>query len=433
MGTKILVVNSGSSSIKYRLFGAGDFSLLASGMVEKIGESGSRQQHRWKNLSGKFDEIKRSLPISNHREGFQHIGNVTSESKVLGGESELLGVGHRVVHGGEVFHGPALIDGAVLSAIRELIPLAPLHNPENLLGIEAALEHYPHVPQVAVFDTAFHQSLPPYAFHYALPYDFYTAHRVRRYGFHGTSHHYVAKRAAMHLGKLLTELNLITLHLGNGASATAIQGGKSVDTSMGLTPLEGLVMGTRCGDLDPAIPFYLGRRTGKSSEDLESLLNHQSGLKGICDINDMREILPLADGGDSRAMLAVEIFCYRIKKYIGAYFAALGRVDAIVFTGGIGENAASIRNRCCQGLEGLGIIMDGRKNSESSGRLSEIQADGCPIKILVIPTNEELEIARQTVQRIQTEPVESCRRPLSGPQEHDEGGKINLGHKKAGW
>ena len=227
MGTKILVVNSGSSSIKYRLFGAGDFPVLASGMVEKIGESGSRLQHRWKNHSGKFEEILRSLPISNHRGGRQHISNVTSESKVLEGKSELLGIGHRVVHGGEVFHEPALIDGTVLSAIRELIPLASLHNPENLLAIEAALERYPHVPQVAVFDTAFQQSLPPYAFHYALPYDFYTAHHVRRYGFHGTSHHYVAKRAAMHLGKSLTELNLITLHLGSGASATAIKGGKS--------------------------------------------------------------------------------------------------------------------------------------------------------------------------------------------------------------
>jgi len=423
MGTKILVVNSGSSSIKYRLFAAGDFSLLASGRVEKIGESGSRLQHRWKDHSGEFDEILRSLPIPNHREGLQHIGNVTSESKVLQGEAELLGIGHRVVHGGEVFHEPALIDGTVLSAIRELIPLAPLHNAENLQGIEAALERYPHVPQVAVFDTAFHQSLPPYAFHYALPHDFYTAHHVRRYGFHGTSHHYVAKRAATHLGKPLTELNLITLHLGNGASATAIKTGKSIDTSMGLTPLEGLIMGTRCGDLDPAIPFYLGRRTGRSSEDLESLLNHQSGLKGICDVNDMREILQLAGGGDRRAVLAVDMFCYRIKKYIGAYLAALGQVDAIVFTGGIGENAASIRERCCHGLARLGIIMDDQKNARSSGRLSEIQADGCPVKILVIPTDEELEIARQTVQRIQTEPVESCRKPSSRRHRPPETGK----------
>jgi len=423
MGTKILVVNSGSSSIKYRLFGAGDFSVLASGVVEKIGEPGSLLRHRWKNHSGKFDEISHPLPIPNHREGFQHIGKVTSQSMVLRDESELLGIGHRVVHGGEVFREPALINGTVVSAIRELIPLAPLHNPENLLGIEAALERYPHVPQVAVFDTAFHQSIPPYAFHYALPYDFYTAHQVRRYGFHGTSHHYVAKKAAMHLGKPLAELNLITLHLGNGASATAIKGGKSMDTSMGLTPLEGLVMGTRCGDLDPAIPFYLARRTGRSSEDLESLLNHQSGLKGICDVNDMREILHRAEGGDSRAMLAVDMFCYRIKKYIGAYFAALGRVDAVVFTGGIGENAASIRKRCCHGLAGLGIIMDDRKNAGSSGRLSEIQEDGCPIKILVIPTDEELEIARQTVQRIQTAPSESCRRPSSGPRGPEEMGK----------
>jgi acetate kinase len=401
MSLKVLVINSGSSSIKYRLFDGGDFSVLASGMVERIGEPISRLQHRWRKHSGEFDEITRSLPISNHREGLQHIGSATSQSGVLRDESELLGIGHRVVHGGEVFHEPALVDDTVVAAIRELIPLAPLHNPENLLGIEAALERYPHVPQVAVFDTAFHQSIPPHAFHYALPYDFYKAHHVRRYGFHGTSHHYVAKRAARYLGKPLEALNLITLHLGNGASATAIRAGKSVDTSMGLTPLEGLVMGTRCGDLDPAIPFYLGRRTGKPNEELESLLNHQSGLKGICDANDMREILHLASEGNPRAQLAIDMFCYRIKKYMGAYFAVLGRVDAIVFTAGIGENAASIRKRCCDGLAGLGIFVDDQKNAESCGKLSEIQGDGCPIKILVIPTDEELEIARQTVQRIQ--------------------------------
>ena len=398
---KVLVINSGSSSIKYRLFAGLDFSVRASGMVERIGEPISRLQHRWRNHSGNFDELRRSLPISNHREGLQHIGNVISQTRVLREEAELLGIGHRVVHGGEVFHEPALVDDTVIAAIRELIPLAPLHNPENLLGIEAALERYPHVPQVAVFDTAFHQSIPPQAFHYALPYDFYKTHHVRRYGFHGTSHHYVAERAAMHLGKPLEALNLITLHLGNGASATAIKAGKSADTSMGLTPLEGLVMGTRCGDLDPAIPFYLGRRMGISNEELESLLNHQSGLKGICDVNDMREIIRRASGGDSRAQLAIDMFCYRIKKYIGAYFAVLGRVDAIVFTGGIGENAAAIRKGCADGLAALGIFVDDRKNEESSGKLSEIQGDGCPSKILVIPTDEELEIARQTVQRLQ--------------------------------
>jgi len=402
-GIKVLVVNSGSSSIKYQLFAAGNLSVLASGIVERIGESGSQLHHRWRNPSGTFDESTSPLPVSNHREGFQHIVNVTSQTRVLRDESELLGIGHRVVHGGEVFHESALIDDKVMAAIRELIPLAPLHNPENIMGIEAALEHYPHVPQVAVFDTAFHQSMPPHAFHYALPYDFYTAHHVRRYGFHGTSHHYVAEKAAIHLGKPLPALNLITLHLGNGASATAIQGGKSIDTSMGLTPLEGLIMGTRCGDLDPAIVFYLGRRMGKSNEQLEWLLNHQSGLKGVCDANDMREILGLASEGNSRAQLAIDMFCYRIKKYIGAYFTVLGRVDAIVFTGGIGENSAAIRKRCCQGLAGFGICLDDQKNEGPSGRLFETQQDGCPIKILVIPTDEELEIARQTVERIRLE------------------------------
>jgi acetate kinase len=397
---KVLVVNSGSSSIKYQLFLAGNFSVLASGIVERIGESSSRLHHRWRNPSGTFDESTSPVPISNHREGFQHIVNVTSQTRVLRDESELLGIGHRVVHGGEVFYESTLIDDKVMAAIRELIPLAPLHNPENIMGIEAAVQHYPHVPQVAVFDTAFHQSMPPHAFHYALPYDSYTAHHVRRYGFHGTSHHYVAQKAAMHLGKPLPALNLITLHLGNGASATAIQGGKSIDTSMGLTPLEGLIMGTRCGDLDPAIAFYLARRMGSSNEEMESLLNHQSGLKGICGANDMREILRLASGGNPRAQLAIDMFCYRIKKYLGAYFAVLGRVDAIVFTGGIGEHAAAIRKQCCDDLAGLGIFVDDPKNEGSSGKLFEIQPDGCPIKILVIPTDEELEIARQTVERI---------------------------------
>jgi acetate kinase len=281
-----------------------------------------------------------------------------------------------------------------------MIPLAPLHNPANLVGIEVALERRPDVPQVAVFDTAFHQTMPPHSFHYALPRALYEDHHIRRYGFHGTSHRYVAKSAAEHLGCPLQELNLITLHLGNGASAAAIQKGESVDTSIGLTPLEGLIMGTRCGDLDPGVHVYLANSTGKSMDEVEALLNKESGLKGICGANDMREVKSLADGGYANARLALDMYCYRIKKYIGAYYAVLGSVDAIVFTGGIGENASFIRKGACRGLEGLGIILDDGKNEAVSGELAEIQTDPDAVKILVIPTNEELEIARQTVERI---------------------------------
>ncbi len=283
-----------------------------------------------------------------------------------------------------------------------MIPLAPLHNPANLLGIEVALESAPEVPQVAVFDTAFHQSLPPYAFRYALPQDWYERHRIRRYGFHGTSHGYVAGQAAAHLNKPLTSVNLITLHLGNGASVAAIKNGNSVDTSMGLTPLEGLIMGTRSGDIDPAIIFYLVRKADLSQNEIESLLNKHSGLKGVCGVNDMREIAQLADKGDEPARLAIEMYCYRIKKYIGAYYAVLGDVDALVFTAGIGENAAGIRLQSCEGLAHLGIEIDEKKNEFNTSGIFEIQSDASAIKILVIPTDEELEIAEQTVEKIKS-------------------------------
>jgi acetate kinase len=281
-----------------------------------------------------------------------------------------------------------------------MVPLAPLHNPANLIGIEVARERRPDVPQVAVFDTAFHQTMPPSAFHYALPQELYSEHHVRRYGFHGTSHNYVSKKAAEYLGKSLDTLNMITLHLGNGASATAVRKGKSVDTSMGMTPMEGLVMGTRCGDIDPAIHFYLGRSTGRTSEELEKMFNKESGLKGICGVNDMREIIQLAGSGDEHAQLAIDVYCYRIRKYIGAYFAVLGQVDAIVFTGGIGENAALIRKHCCEDLARLGIVVDNRKNDNCCTEVTEIQGEKSQVRVLVISTNEELEIARQTYELI---------------------------------
>ena len=278
-----------------------------------------------------------------------------------------------------------------------MIPFAPLHNPGNLQGIEVALATCPGVPQVAVFDTAFHQTMPPRAFRYALPRDLYDVHRVRRYGFHGTSHAHVARRAAELLGKPPGSLNLITLHLGNGASAAAIREGKSVDTSMGMTPLEGLIMGTRCGDLDPAVPFFLGTVTGKNPVELLALLNKESGLKGICGANDMREVHRKAEEGDPSASLAIDMYCYRIRKYIGAYTAVLGRVDALVFTGGVGENDAEVRRRACEGLERLGIAVDEARNGSPSGEPREIQREGMPVKVLVVPTNEELEIALQTI------------------------------------
>ncbi len=394
---KVVVVNSGSSSVKYQVFEISDFSILSSGLLERIGESESQHTHRAYGPSGTIKETVRRGRVANHEEGFRFILSMPIDSPVIKDPAELLGIGHRVVHGGDAFQEPALIDEKVIETIRELVPLAPLHNPANLLGIEAARQVFPGVPQVAVFDTAFHQSMPPHAFIYPLPYSFYALHRVRRYGFHGTSHLWVAKKAAAHLGRPLHALHLITLHLGNGASAAAIRQGQSVDTSMGMTPLEGLVMGTRSGDLDPAVPFYLRRATGMPEGDLEALLNKGSGLKGICGANDMREILRMADGGEPLAQLAVELYCYRVKKYVGAYFAVLGRVDALVFTGGIGENAAPIRKRCCEGLETLGITVDDGRNEEACTEVLEIQRDGAPVKVLAVRTKEEREIAEQTV------------------------------------
>jgi acetate kinase len=394
---KVVVINSGSSSVKYEVFESSDFSVLSSGSLERIGESESQHTHRVYGPSGAVKETVRRQRVGNHEEGFRFILSMPTDSPVIKNASELLGIGHRVVHGGEAFREPVLIDENVMETIRELIPLAPLHNPANLLGIEAARQVFPGVPQVAVFDTAFHQSMPPHAFTYPLPYSFYALHHVRRYGFHGTSHLWVSKKAAAHLGKPLTSLHLITLHLGNGASAAAIRQGKSVDTSMGMTPLEGLAMGTRCGDLDPAVPFYLRRATRMAEGDLEALLNKGSGLKGICGANDMREILQMANRGEPLARLALEVYCYRIKKYIGAYFTVLGRVDAVVFTGGIGENASPIRKRCCEGLEALGITVDDKKNEKAYTEVLEIQRDGAPVKVLAVRTNEEREIAEQTV------------------------------------
>jgi acetate kinase len=384
MPGKILVLNSGSSSIKYRLFDmAQDRRVLASGLIERIGErpGGTGQP---------------SIP--DHREAMAEIVRRLEASGDLADERDLSAIGHRVVHGGEAFSAAVVVDEVVIEAIREAVPLAPLHNPPNLLGLEVCRERWPEVPQVAVFDTAFHQTLPPEAYRYALPEDCYSRFRIRRYGFHGTSFAYLAKRVAAHLGRPPESLNLIALHLGNGASACAIRGGRSVDTSMGLTPLAGLMMGTRCGDLDPGVVLHLLEEIGLPVEDVARLLNKDSGLKGVAGSNDMRDVLTRAAGGDERARLAIAMYGYRLRKYIGAYFAVLGRVDALAFTGGIGEHAAPIRREVCDPLGHFGIALDHGANESAGGGIAEIQASGAAVKILVVPADEELEIARQTAE-----------------------------------
>ncbi|MGZ8547090.1 MAG: acetate/propionate family kinase [Sulfuricurvum sp.] len=354
---KILVLNCGSSSIKYTFFDA--LRLLKSGMIERV---------------------------TCYEEAIENILEEIGEIDV---------VGHRVVHGGEVYRGPVLIDDEVILSIEALIPLAPLHNKANLAGIQAIATRYPHIPQVAVFDTAYHTTLPKRAYLYPIPYKFYENFKIRRYGFHGTSHHYVAKEAAKFLGQKFESLNAITLHLGNGASMCAIQNGISVDTTMGFTPLEGLMMGTRCGDIDPAIVLHLLNK-GFSYEELDKILNKESGLKGICGKNDMREIHEMIAKEDKAAKLALDMFTYRIKKYIGAYSAVLGRVDCIVFTGGIGEHESSVRLGACSNLEIFGISLDTELNNQNAQGAVQISTKESRVKILVIPTNEELEIAIQT-------------------------------------
>ncbi len=392
----ILVINSGSSSVKYQVLDMADGTVLTGGRLERIGEPESRLTHHWRDAAGARHEIIRSDPVPDHAHAFERIAAAMRESGSAG-QIALDGIGHRVVHGGERFQAPTRIDREVVEALRAMSALAPLHNPPNLAGIEVCLALFPEVPQVAVFDTAFHQTLPAHAFRYAVPESWYRGHHVRRYGFHGTSHAYVARQAAAHLQRPLASLNLITLHLGNGASAAAIQSGRCVDTSMGFTPLEGLMMGTRSGDIDPAILFYLNRETGIDLEDLDYQLNQESGLKGICGVNDMREAQRLAAAGDERARLAIDMYCYRIRKYIGAYYAVLGRLDALVFTAGIGENSPPIRKQSCAGLERFDIRIDDARNAQPCAGVLEIQAEAAPVRVLVVPTNEEIEIAHQTL------------------------------------
>ena len=395
---KILVINSGSSSIKYELFDMTHHRVMASGVAEKIGEDTSILTHKTILESGESVKKSNEEKIKDHQEGLNRIVDflLDPEHGVIQDKSEISAVGHRVVHGGETFHSTTIIDDKVIEAIRENIPLAPLHNPPNLEGIEVARTIFPDSPQVAVFDTAFHQTIPKRAFLYAVPYELYKKDYVRRYGFHGTSHAYVAEKAADYMERPFNELSIITIHLGNGASMAAVKNGNCIDTSMGMTPLAGLVMGTRCGDIDPALPFFLADHLGMSLKDIDTLLNKKSGLKGICGTNDMREVIEKKNKGDKQAEIALDVYAYRIKKYIGEYFAALGSLDCIVFTAGIGENSPDIRELSCQELENLGIKIDLEENKKKEKGIREINTPDSKVKILVVPTNEELKIAQET-------------------------------------
>ncbi len=386
----ILVLNCGSSSIKYTLFDMKQETEVAAGSVERIGEAQPLLKHAWGD-----DAIERMIEAADHTAALMQIRDVLLDP-ARGPQVNVMAVGHRVVHGGETFFKSTLINKQVEQTIQEYSSLAPLHNPPNLAGITAAEQFFPDVPHVAVFDTAFHQSMPEHAYLYALPYELYEEERIRKYGFHGTSHRFVSMRAAEILDKP-AGFTGITCHLGNGCSLAAVKDGNSVDTSMGLTPLEGVVMGTRSGDIDPAIIFHLAETRGMELKDINQLLQRRSGLLGVSGVsNDLREIQQAAAAGDHRAELAQAIYAYRVRKYIGSYLAALGRADAVVFTGGVGENGTNMRRRIMEGLDNLGLVLDTQRNQKCIGEEGDISTVASPVKILVIPTNEELLIARDT-------------------------------------
>lgn len=392
---KVLVLNCGSSSVKYTFFEMQGEKQLASGIIECIGLPEAYFKHQ---AMGE-ESLKEPCKVKDHISAVDLIlkNLIESKQKVIKDVKEISAIGHRVVHGGEKFSGSMLINKEVMEDIKECFVLAPLHNPHNYAGIYACQKLLSGIPQVAVFDTAYHQTIPKHAHFYALPFSLYQKYNIRRYGFHGTSHHYVAERAALLLKKPLEELKLITCHLGNGCSISAIKNSRSIDTSMGFTPLEGLVMGTRCGNIDPAIIIHLLTHENISAENLYILLNKKSGLLGISGIsNDLRTLLKASMNGNERANLAIDVFCYRIKKYISMYMGILNGADAIVFTAGIGENSPTIREKCCQDLDGLGIKLDKKANSDIIADEGIISSKSAKIKVLVIPTNEELMIARES-------------------------------------
>ena len=385
MTGRILVINAGSSSIKYQLIDVATRRKLVTGLAERIGEETSVLTHG-------AHRVERRL--ADHEEGLKAVLAAFAEHGPP--LDEVVAVGHRVVHGGSRFIQPTIIDEQVEKTIEELAPLAPLHNPPNLEGIRVARSVFPHLPHVAVFDTAFHATIPRHAATYAVPREWTAKYAVRRYGFHGISVAYVSRRAAELLGRPYGEVNSIVLHLGNGASATAVRGGRSIDTSMGITPLAGLVMGTRSGDIDPAIPGYLHRVAGLGIPEIDEALNKESGLLGLCGANDLRDVWRLADAGDENARLAMEMYAYRVRCYIGAYYAALGRVDAVVFTAGVGENDQRTRALAVEGLSRLGIEIDPVRNAAPAKEPRFISPEGAEVAVMVIPTDEELEIAVQT-------------------------------------
>ena len=376
---KVLVLNCGSSSLKYQLVDMDNEAVLCKGLVERIGIEGSI--------------------LKDHKDAIGHVLSAVADSKVgaVKEMSEIDAVGHRIVHGGEKFASSAVLTDEVVAAIKDCSDLAPLHNPANLMGVEACKAILPDVPMVAVFDTAFHQTMPKKSFMYGLPHELYTKHGVRRYGFHGTSHLYVSQKAAEMLGKKPEEVKIITCHLGNGASITAVDGGKSVDTSMGLTPLEGLIMGTRCGDIDPAIIPFVMKKEGLDADGVDKLMNKESGVYGMTGISsDFRDIEDAAAEGNELAINALDAYAQRVKKYIGAYAAEMNGVDAIVFTAGLGENGISMREKICADMDFMGIKLDAEKNNVR-GKDRVISADDSKVKVLLIPTNEELMIARDTL------------------------------------
>ncbi|MDN5343150.1 acetate kinase [Oceanotoga sp. DSM 15011] len=391
---KILVINTGSSSLKYQVLNMNDEELLCKGLVEKIGLPDSKIKQKCGNL--KFEE---EHYFENHEQALKRVIELVTDEKkgCLKSMSEIDAIGHRVVHGGEDFSKSVLITDEVMKALEDNINLAPLHNPANITGIKAAQKLLPEVPQIGVFDTAFHQTMPPKAFMYALPYELYKKYKIRRYGFHGTSHRYVAKRAAELLCLRKRDIKIISAHIGNGGSVAAIQNAKVVDTSMGFTPLEGLIMGTRSGDIDPAIPIYL-MRNGYSMDEVDDILNKKSGVYGISDYlsSDMRDIRAAKDDGNEKAALALDVYVYRLAKYIGSYATAMKGLDVLIFTAGVGENTIEFREKVCEYLEIFGVELDKEKNKTLNGKEGIISTDSSKVKVLIIPTDEELMIARDT-------------------------------------
>lgn len=391
---KILIINCGSSSLKYQVLDMPGEDLLCKGLVERIGLEGSLINHT---KTGE-EKVVKKVPMKDHKEAIAQVVQALADKDygVISDMSEIAAVGHRVVHAGEKFSKSVLIDDDVISAIEECVPLAPLHNPPNIFGIEACKQLMPGVPQVAVFDTAFHQTMPPESYIYALPYEYYTKYGVRRYGFHGTSHKYVSHRASEMLNTNIEELKMITCHLGNGASVSAIKYGKVIDTSMGLTPVEGLVMGTRSGDIDPAILSFIAEKENLNYTEVNEVINKKSGVLGISGVSsDFRGLEAAAEQGNERAQLALKVFAHRVRFYIGAYIAEMNGVDVIVFTAGVGENDIGMRDIICDNLESLGIKLDVIKN-RVRGKEAVLSTDDSKVKILLIPTNEELMIAKDT-------------------------------------